>query len=93
MPGVAEVARVITASVMVPTAPPAQAWMPAAGGNESSAASADQQEAERNECVAEMQDQHEPLARRAVSGPAREPGGLQNAGDQQRRARRRQSAE
>jgi hypothetical protein len=45
-------------------------------GNKIEHGQSEQQEAKRNECVAEMQDQHEALAPGAVAGPARQPRGF-----------------
>ena len=60
------------------------------GGTRSNAASPSRQEAERHERVADVQDQDERVARRAVAGPARQPRACSSAGDQQ--ARRRSAA-
>ena len=45
-----------------------------------------EQEAERHEGVAQMQDEDEGLGRGALAGPAAEPHQLQNAGDESERS-------
>ena len=78
-------ARDITARVMMPMAPPVQAWMPALAGRSPKAAKPDQDEAERHEGVGDVQDQDEAVPPGALARPARQPNRLEHArGDQGR---------
>jgi hypothetical protein len=71
---------------MVPIAPPVQAWIPALGATRSNAERGENK-ADRNERVGNVKDQHQPIGKGPVTGPAYQPDDMQTAADQEQASR------
>ena len=61
----------------MPAAPTVQAWVAGVCRNDGRARRAGEQKTERHKGVADVQDQHQPVAQRAIAGPSGQPHDMQ----------------